>query len=134
MGKTAWEPAQLPKEGTCGSCAHLDRKTVVRSFPAQYKCGISGRFCMESDACDQSREGKTDINDQLQTLGNNISFWLEVRGISQRELAERIGVTAVSISRYITGKRVASGMTLYKISRVLGCTMEDLLKGVYIEQ
>lgn len=134
MGKTAWEPAPLPKEGTCGSCTHLDRKTALLSFPAQYKCEISGRFCMESDACDQSIEGKTDINDQLQTLGTNISFWLEVRGISQRELAERIGVTEVSISRYVTGKRVASGMTLYKISKVLGCTVEDLLNGGYIEQ
>lgn len=133
MGKTAWEPAPLPKEGTCGSCAHLDRQTALLSCPAQYKCKISGQFCMESDACDQPKEGKIDIGEQLQTLGTNLSFWLEVRGISQRELAERIGVTEVSISRYVTGQRTPSGLTLCKISKVLGCTMEDLLKGVYSE-
>ena len=132
MGKTAWEPAPLPKEGTCGSCAHLDRQTALLSCPAQYKCRISGQFCMESDACDQSIEGNADITDQFETLGRNLKLWLEVRGISQRELAERIGVTEVSISRYVNGQRVASSYTLYKISKVLGCTMEDLLRGCSI--
>ena len=129
VNRTAWEPAPLPKEGTCGSCAHLDRQTALLSFPAQYKCKISGQFCMESDACDQSIEGKTDMDDQLQTLGSNIKFWIEVRGISQRELAERIGITEVSISRYVAGQRAPSSLTLCKISKVLGCTMEDLLSG-----
>lgn len=129
VNRTAWEPAPLPKEGTCGSCAHLDRQTALLSFPAQYKCKVSGRFCMESDACDQSIEGKTDMDDQLQTLGSNIKFRLEVRGISQRELAERIGITEVSISRYVAGQRAPSSLTLCKISKVLGCTMEDLLSG-----
>lgn len=134
MSKTAWEPAPLPKEGTCGSCAHLDRQTALLSFPAQYKCKISGRFCMESDDCDQPKEGKIDVGEQVQKLGTNISFWLEVRGISQRELAERIGVSEVSISRYVTGQRVPSAPTLYKISNVLGCTVEDLMQGVFIVQ
>lgn len=129
MSKTAWEPAPI-KEGICGSCKHLNKNIICKiSYTEMFKCMKSGRKHTEFDACDQSIEGKTDMDDQLQTLGSNIKFWLEVRGISQRELAERIDITEVSISRYVAGQRAPSSLTLCKISKVLGCTMEDLLSG-----
>lgn len=67
-------------------------------------------------------------------LGNNIASWLVKRLMTQRELAEKIGTTEVSVSRYVTGQRVPSGPLLFKIARALGCTVEDLMQGVFIVQ
>lgn len=88
---------------------------------------------MEADVCKQSAEEKQGINYQIKTLGDNIKYWLEIRGISQRELAEKIGTTEVSVSRYVNGQRVASGPLLFKMARALGCTVEDLMQGVFCE-
>ena len=39
------------------------------------------------------------------TLGERISEMLQKRGIQQKELAERIGITETAMSRYIAGTR-----------------------------
>lgn len=52
------------------------------------------------------------------------------KGLSQSELADRSGVSLRTIQGYEIGKRdinKASGETLYKLSKALGCLMEDLL-------
>ena len=52
-------------------------------------------------------------------------------GCTQTELAERSGVGLRSIQMYEQRNKdinEASGETLYRISRVLGCTMESLLE------
>lgn len=55
----------------------------------------------------------------------------ESRGLSQSELAEQSGINVRNIQMY--GQRVnnidkAQARTLYKLSRVLGCDIEDLLE------
>lgn len=53
-------------------------------------------------------------------------------GLSQSELAERSGVNLRVLQEYEQGRRnvnKASGETLYKLSKTLNCTMEDLLVG-----
>ena len=55
----------------------------------------------------------------------------ENRGISQSELAKLSGVKLRSIQMYeqkVNDIDKAQGHTLYKISRVLGCNIEDLLE------
>lgn len=55
----------------------------------------------------------------------------ESRGISQSELAKLSGVKIRSIQMYeqkVNDIDRAQGHTLYKISRVLGCNIEDLLE------
>lgn len=52
------------------------------------------------------------------------------KGLSQSELADRSGVSLRTIQGYEIGQRdinKASGETLYKLSKALGCLMEDLL-------
>ena len=39
------------------------------------------------------------------TLGGRIAELLEKNGLTQRELAEKVGVTEVSMSRYISNDR-----------------------------
>lgn len=55
----------------------------------------------------------------------------ESRGLSQRELAEESGVNIRSIRTYEQRSNdidKAQARTLYKLSRVLGCSIEDLLE------
>lgn len=68
----------------------------------------------------QSREQDT----RLKTIREN-------RGISQTELAKLSGVKLRSIQMYeqkVNDIDKAQAGTVYKLSRVLGCTMEDLLE------
>ena len=48
-------------------------------------------------------------------------------GISQRELAKKIGCTEVTISRYITGERVPSATVVVKIANALGVSVDYLI-------
>ena len=132
MSKTAWEPAPI-KTGVCGSCKNLNKNVLVRiTYPEKYRCIKSGRAHTEFDECDvfHCQEEKPAGEYNTKALGNNIALWLEKREMTQRELAEKAGSTAVTISRYINGSRVPSAPKLYKIARVLGCSANDLMQGV----
>ena len=135
MSKTAWEPAPI-KTGVCGSCKHLNKNILSRiSCPAKYPCMKSCRSHTEYDKCDVflDQQEKPIGRYNSKALGNNIASWLVKRLMTQRELAEKIGTTEVSVSRYVTGKRVPSGPLLFKMARALGCTVEDLMQGVFCE-
>lgn len=56
----------------------------------------------------------------------NIGKYLESKGITQRELAEAIGTTEVSVSRYVNGDRIPKATTCIEIAKVLDCEFEDL--------
>ena len=61
------------------------------------------------------------------TLGERISELLEAKGMTQRELADRAGVTEVSMSRYISGDRTPRAAILSNMANALGTTSEYLL-------
>ena len=52
-------------------------------------------------------------------LGTRISDLLKQNGLSQKELAEKIGVTNASTSRYINGERIPKGPVVANIASVL---------------
>lgn len=133
MSKTAWEPAPI-KEGVCGSCRHLNKNVISRrEFPSKYPCMKSSRKHTEFDKCDVFPDQEKPAEEcNAKALGSNISYWLEKRGMLQRELAEKVGSTAASISRYVAGDRVPSGPKLYQIARALGCTADDIMRGVMV--
>jgi transcriptional regulator with XRE-family HTH domain len=61
----------------------------------------------------------------------NIRRLREVKELTARELSELSGVSATSIRKYELAERdinKASGIILYKLSKVLDCTIEDLLE------
>ena len=43
-------------------------------------------------------------------LGSRISDLLQKNGLTQRELAKQVGVTEVSISRYVNGERTPNDL------------------------
>jgi len=60
-------------------------------------------------------------------LGENIKREMAKTNITQRELAKRVGITEVSMSRYVSNDRVPKGPLLMLIAHELNCTVEQLL-------
>lgn len=81
-----------------------------------------------------------DISKFIETMGERCSTALpecrlkklrESRGLSQAELAKISGVSLRSIQMYeqrVNDIDKAQAQTIYKLSRVIGCSMEDLLE------
>lgn len=64
-------------------------------------------------------------------MRNRIKDFLKERNLTQRDLSEELGITEVSISRYITGERIPSVAVAIKIANLLGCTVDELFVDVY---
>ena len=66
-------------------------------------------------------------------LGNRIAESLQAKGLTQRSLAQHIGVTEAVMSRYISGEREPKPDTLANIATALGVTSDYLLGIEYDE-
>lgn len=62
-------------------------------------------------------------------LETRISELLVKKGIKQKELADKAGVTQAAMSHYINGTRIPRASTLKKIAEALNTTTEYLLDG-----
>ena len=60
-------------------------------------------------------------------LGERISEMLQKRGMQQKELAERIGVTETAMSRYIAGTRDPKPDVIANMATALHTTSDYLL-------
>lgn len=63
----------------------------------------------------------------MNTLGDRIAESLKTIGLTQRELAKKIGVTEVSVSKYINNKRTPNGNIIAKMATALHTTSDYLL-------
>lgn len=61
------------------------------------------------------------------TLGERIAELLNKSGMTQRELADLIGVTEVSMSRYISNDRTPKGPVIANLATALHTTTDYLL-------
>lgn len=52
---------------------------------------------------------------------------LKASGMTQQELADKVGLSRSYISQMQTGVRTGSGPTLRKLAAALGCTLSELL-------
>lgn len=57
----------------------------------------------------------------------NLKIMRIKRGITQRELAEKVGVTNNTISMYERGERFPKVKTLYKMAQILECDCWDII-------
>lgn len=60
-------------------------------------------------------------------IGPRILTLLKKKGMTQRELANQIGVTEVSISRYISGQRVPKANIVVYMADALNTTTDYIL-------
>lgn len=52
---------------------------------------------------------------------------IDAQNVSQKELAELIGVTEVTMSRYVNGQRMPKAPILVKLAKELGVTVDWLM-------
>lgn len=62
-------------------------------------------------------------------LGNNIFNRLKEIGMSQYRLANKLDINQSTLSKWINGVREPKVSMLYKISKILGTTMDKLMEG-----
>ena len=92
---------------------------IISMYPAYHEMDIE-KFIVDLNTRYTSIESDTKLK--------NIR---EARGLSQQELSDLSGVKLRSIQMYeqkVNNIDKAQAATLYKLSRVLGCTIEDLLE------
>ena len=59
-------------------------------------------------------------------VDNNISKFLIEKDMSQKELADKVGLSEVTLSRYVNGVREPRVTTVIRIAKALECKVEDL--------
>lgn len=67
------------------------------------------------------------------TFGLLIVNKLEEMEKNQSYLAQEVGLTQVSVYRFLTGQSVPTVKTLYSISKVIGISIEELAKALLDE-
>ncbi len=66
----------------------------------------------------------------IYAVGNNIRLYCRMKNTTLHTLAEDIGVSWVTMSKWTNGHRQITAYGLYRVSRVLGVPMEKLMEGV----
>lgn len=65
----------------------------------------------------------------MEGIGKRLEDLMKKRGLTQRELASRSGVSESMISQLKNDTKGAKTETFLRLSEVLGCTVDYLLKG-----
>lgn len=61
-------------------------------------------------------------------LARNLLRARELKGLTQKEVSKKTGITEVSISRYETGERIPSSVMLYRLAKCYGVSTDKLLE------
>ena len=62
-------------------------------------------------------------------IGNFIAAMRKEKGLTQAQLAERLGVINKTVSRWETGKNMPDYAVLEDLTRELGITVNELIRG-----
>lgn len=64
---------------------------------------------------------------EYEVVSERIQKAMQSIGISQRQLAKEVGVTEVTISRWVNGKRIPKATDIVALSKVLQCSCDYLV-------
>ena len=67
------------------------------------------------------------IETDAKLIGARIRTAMTVRGMNQRELAKRAGLTEGAVSRYVNGMRAPDARTVVRLAKVLTVTTDYIL-------
>ncbi len=62
-----------------------------------------------------------------QTIAGNVQYFLEVRGLSRRDLAKRTGDPVASVARVAAGSHTSGTGIVVRVADALGVTLDRLL-------
>jgi transcriptional regulator with XRE-family HTH domain len=63
-----------------------------------------------------------------------IKIILKLKNIRQRELAKRMGISEVSLSRYLNGERIPKANYIITMAKALGISVSLLLDFQYLDE
>ncbi len=66
-------------------------------------------------------------------ISKNIAKARKKRGLSQKQVAERIGITQNAVYQWENGLRCAKLETVIKVSEAIGCNPNEILNGIKID-
>ena len=66
----------------------------------------------------------------IHAIGDNIRLYCRMKNTPLHALADDIGVSWVTMSKWINGRRQITAYGLYRASKVLGVSMERLMEGI----
>ncbi len=63
-------------------------------------------------------------------LMNRIAELRKLKNVSQKDIADAVGVSVFAVSKWETGKTLPTGDNLRKMAEYLGCEPEEILSGL----
>lgn len=70
----------------------------------------------------------------METIGDRILSLRENLDMKQKKLADKVGITEATLSRYENNKREPRGAIVAKLAMALNVSTDYLLSGIYIEK
>lgn len=61
---------------------------------------------------------------------NRIAELRKLKNVSQKDIADAVGVSVFAVSKWETGKTIPTGDNLRKMAEYFGCEPEDILSGL----
>ena len=65
------------------------------------------------------------MNENFKLLGRRVKFLRMEKGISQTDMAEKIGLSQTNLSNMESGRTATTIQSLFKMREILGCNMRD---------
>lgn len=65
-------------------------------------------------------------------LGSNLRNKREKAGLTQQQVADKLGVTKVAVHQWESGKRNMYAQTLIDYCKILGVTLDEIFEGVSV--
>ena len=65
---------------------------------------------------------------RIMSIGRNLTLIMYDKKIKQKDIADHLGVTQQTISKFINGEKIPSVVRLMQIAECLGVTLDDLVK------
>jgi transcriptional regulator with XRE-family HTH domain len=72
--------------------------------------------------------------DLLVNIGKNVRFYRTRKGLSQKDIAEIIGIAPTQFNRIELGTTNITAITLYKVSKALNITTDMIISGEKADQ
>lgn len=101
--------------------------------------GNKVEFCsLDNTLRDVTRTYDVNFNESINEadyrneLGDRIKTLLRDRSLKQDTLAEMVGVSRISMSKYINGRVMPSVLIIRRIARALDCDIRDLIDFDYV--
>ena len=73
------------------------------------------------------KDGYLTKDEFKEEFGKRLNSIMKKLHITQKALSEATGINLVTLNNYVNGRSVPTSYCAYKLAKVLGCSIEDLL-------